>query len=154
MAWTQHGPVSVPPSTVVGLVAFCIGAAAIASVGLGLRASWRDSSHPAAGEIDTTLTGQAIPAQPIVQYAQPEAPAAATNTAAAATNSASEAADDSQDIAAKTAAAQAAQSKPSQSVPNIDDMLASPSEKPQAPAKPSTDESAPSSSPPKSDVPF
>jgi hypothetical protein len=153
MAWTHNGPVSVPPTPVVGFVAFAIGAAAIAAVGLGVRASWRDVSRPAAGEIDTQISGQAVAAQPIVEFAQPEAPApAATNTAAAATNSAKAAAD-SEDIAAKTAAVQAVQSKPSQSTGNIDDILTSSSEKPQAPAKPSTDE-APPSAPPKSDVPF
>jgi len=154
MAWIQNGPVSVPPTPVVGFVAFTIGAAALAAVGLGIHASWRDVSRPAAGEIDTQISGQATPAQPIVQFALPEAPApAATNAPEAATNSVKDQADASQDIAAKTAAAQAVQSKPSQSNGNIDDILTSSSEKPQAPAKPSTDESAPSG-PPKSDVPF
>ena len=57
------------------------------------------------------------------------------------------------DIAAKTAAAQAVQSKPAQTQSDIDDILTSASERPQAPAKPSTDETPPSG-PTKSDVPF
>jgi hypothetical protein len=154
MAWIQNGPVSVPPTPVVGFIAFVIGATALGAVGLGVRASWRDVSRPAAGEIDTQVSSQAIAAQPIVELPQPQQQAVAAATAAAAsTNSARAAADTSDDIAAKTAAAQAVQSKPSQASGNIDDILTSSSEKPQAPAKPSTDE-VPPSGPPKSDVPF
>ncbi len=152
MAWTQNGPVSVPPTPVVGFVAFAIGAAALVAVGFGVHASWRSADQPAAGEIDTQISGQAIPAQPIVEYAKPEPAPAAANTAAADDSNSAKGEDDSQDIASKTAEVQAAQSKPSQSMGNIDQILTSPSEKPQAPAKPSTDESAPST--PKSDVPF
>jgi hypothetical protein len=150
MAWIENGPVSVPSTAVVGLVAAAIGIAAIGGVGLGLKASWRDASHPAQGAVDTQVTGQAIIAQPIVELPQPQAAPPAANTAAE-TNSAKEA-DDSDEIAAKTAAAQAVQSKPAQAASNIDDILTSPSEKPQAPAKPSTDEAPPTA--PKSDVPF
>jgi len=148
MAWTDHGPVSVPTSPVVGVVAVLIGVAAIAGVGLGFKASWRDANRPAQGLVDTQASGQAILAQPIVELPQPQAAPKAANTIVADTNSAKNE-DDSDDIAAKTAAVQAAQSKPAQSAGNPDDILASPSEKPQAPAKPSTDEA-----PPKSDVPF
>jgi hypothetical protein len=151
MAWTEHGPVSVPSTTVVGVVAILIGLAAIGGVGLGIKASWRDANRPARGLVDTQASGQAILAQPIVEMPQPQAAPKAANTIVADTNSANDA-DDSDDIAAKTAAVQAAQSKPAQSAGNPDDILASPSEKPQAPAKPSTDEAPPSG--PKSDVPF
>jgi hypothetical protein len=151
MAWTEHGPVSVPSTPVVGVVAFLIGLAAIGGVGLGIRASWRDTNRPTQGLVDTQASGQAILAQPIVDLPQPQAAPKATNTVVAASNAAS-AADDSADIAQKTAAVQAAQSKPAQTPGNPDDILASPSEKPQAPAKPSTDEAPPSA--PKSDVPF
>ncbi|HEY2708253.1 MAG TPA: hypothetical protein VGI95_09380 [Caulobacteraceae bacterium] len=154
MAWIHNGPVSVPPTPVVGFVAFLIGVTAIGAVTMGVRASWRDVSKPAAGDIDTQSSSQAIGAQPIVELPQPlqKTPVAA-NTIAAATNSAAKVADDSEDIAAKAAAAQAVQSKPSQTGGNIDDILTSSTEKPQAPAKPSTDE-APPQAPPKSDVPF
>ena len=151
MAWTEHGPVSVPSTPVVGVVAILIGLAALGGVGLGFKASWRDANRPARGQVDTQASGQAILAQPIVEVPQPQAAPKAANTFVADTNSANDA-DDSDDIAAKTAAVQAAQSKPAQSAGNPDDILASPSEKPQAPAKPSTDEAPPSG--PKSDVPF
>ncbi|HZZ88434.1 MAG TPA: hypothetical protein VFE13_08865 [Caulobacteraceae bacterium] len=149
MAWTENGPVSTPSNTIVGVVALVIGIAAVGGLGLGFKASFRDASRPARGEIDTQISGQATMAQPIVELPQPQAAPPPTN--AAATNAA-KAADDSDEIAAKTAAAQAAQSKPAQPPPDIDQMLTSPSEKPQPPAKPSTDESPPSA--PKSDVPF
>jgi hypothetical protein len=151
MAWIENGPVSLPPPTVVGVVALAIGVAALGGLGVGMKASWRDASRPAQGSVDTQASSQAILAQPIVELPQPQAAPVAANTAAADTNSAKEA-DDSADIAAKTAAAQAVQSKPAQAASNIDDILTSPSEKPQAPAKPSTDEAPPSA--PKSDVPF
>ena len=151
MAWIENGPVSVPSTPVVAFVAFLVGVAAAGGVGLGIKASWREANRPAQGEVDSQATEQAIIAQPIVELPQPEA-APVTNTVVAATNSAKEA-DDSDEIAAKTAAAQAVQSKPAQSSGDIDDILTSSSEKPQAPAKPSTDE-APPTEPPKSDVPF
>ena len=151
MAWTEHGPVSVPSTPVVGVVALLIGLAAIGGVGLGFKASWRDANRPARGLVDTQSSGQAILAQPIVELPQPQAAPKAANAILADTNTANS--DDSSDeIAAKTAAVQAAQSKPAQGAGNPDDILASPSEKPQAPAKPSTDEAPPSG--PKSDVPF
>ena len=150
MAWDDSDPVSTPPGPVVGVVAFLIAPAAVGGVGLGFKASWRDATRPAQGSVDTQAAGQAVMAQPIVELPQPQA-APAPTVAAAATNSAKEA-DDSSDIAAKTAAAQAVQSKPAQAASNIDDILTSPSEKPQAPAKPSTDEAPPTA--PKSDVPF
>ncbi len=150
MAWTENGPVSVPSPTVVGVVAFLIGVAALGGVGLGFRASSRDATRPTQGLVDTQASGQAILAQPIVDLPQPQAAPKATNAAVAA--NATDNGDDSAAIAQKTAAVQAAQSKPAQAPDNPDDILASPSEKPQAPAKPSTDEAPPSG--PKSDVPF
>ena len=150
MAWTENGPVSVPSPTVVGVVAFLIGIAALGGVGLGFRASSRDATRPTQGLVDTQASGQAILAQPIVDLPQPQAAPKATNAAVAA--NATDNGDDSAAIAQKTAAVQAAQSKPAQAPDNPDDILASPSEKPQAPAKPSTDEAPPSG--PKSDVPF
>jgi hypothetical protein len=151
MAWTENGPVSVPSTPVVGVVAFLIGVAALGGLGLGFKASSRDTTRPTQGLVDTQASGQAILAQPIVDLPQPQAAPKATNTVVAASNSADDS-DDSADIAQKTAAVQAAQSKPAQAPDNPDDILASPSEKPQAPAKPSTDEAPPSG--PKSDVPF
>ena len=151
MAWIENGPVSVPTTPVVVTVGVVLAFAAALSVGFGVKASWREANRPARGDLDSQAAGQAIIAQPIVELPQPQA-APAANTLAAATNSAKEA-DDSDDIAAKTAAAQAVQSKPAQNQADIDDILTSASERPQAPAKPSTDE-APPSGPVKSDVPF
>jgi hypothetical protein len=148
MAWIENGPVSVPPTAVVVFIGVVLCGAAVLGAGIGVKASWRDTTRPAQGAVDTEASGQAINAQPIVELPQPQAAPAAV---AAATNAAKEA-DDSDDIAAKTAAAQAVQSKPAQSSGDIDDILTSSSEKPQAPAKPSTDEAPPSG--PKSDVPF
>jgi len=149
MAWIENGPVSVPPTPVVVFVGVVICAAAIAGVGLGFKGSWRDATRPAQGSLaDAQAADQAVLAQPIVELPQPQA---APVPAAAATNTAKEA-DDSAVIAEKTAAAQAVQSKPAQTPSNIDDILTSPSEKPQAPAKPSTDEAPPTA--PQSDVPF
>ena len=135
----------------MGVVAFLIGVAAIAGVGLGFKASSRDASRPAQGSIDTQISGQATLAQPIVELPQPQAAPKAANSIVADAN-ATDNGDDSSAIAQKTAAVQAAQSKPAQAPSNPDDILASPSERPQAPAKPSTDEAPPSA--PKSDVPF
>jgi len=151
MAWIENGPVSVPTTPIVVSVGVVLALAAALSVGFGVKASWREANRPARGDLDTQAAGQAIIAQPIVELPQPQA-APAANTVVAATNSAKEA-DDSDDIAAKTAAAQAVQSKPAQTQSDIDDILTSASERPQAPAKPSTDETPPSG-PTKSDVPF
>jgi hypothetical protein len=154
MAWTDRGPVSVPPNSVVVFIGLVMCAAAIGGVAFGFKASWRDAKAPEQGLVDTQSSGQATLAQPIVELPQPQAAPAPANVAvAASTNSAKDDVDDSSDIAEKTAAAQAVQSKPAQASSNIDDILTSPSEKPQAPAKPSTDE-APPTTPPKSDVPF
>jgi|HubBroStandDraft_5_1064220.scaffolds.fasta_scaffold97667_2 hypothetical protein len=153
MAWTDRGPVSVPPNSVVVFIGLVMCAAAIGGVALGFKASWRDAKAPEQGLVDTQSSGQATLAQPIVELPQPQAAPAPANVAVAASNSAKDDTDDSSDIAEKTAAAQAVQSKPAQASSNIDDILTSPSEKPQAPAKPSTDE-APPTTPPKSDVPF
>jgi hypothetical protein len=57
-------------------------------------------------------------------------------------------------LAAKAAMAQEIQAKPSKPGGDIDDILASPSEKPPAAVKPGADEAPPSSAPVKTDVPF
>ncbi|HEY3797547.1 MAG TPA: hypothetical protein VGL58_04280 [Caulobacteraceae bacterium] len=151
MSWTDDGRVSTPPSSVVYAAAGVLLVVALAGVGFGLQTGWRDTGRPEAGSVDDQLSpGQATAAQPIVdiQSAEQQPPAAAPSNAVAADSEEA----DSNDIAAKTAAAQAVQSKTSQSPQNIDDILTSSSEKPQAPAKPSTDEDAPNTG--KTDVPF
>ena len=148
MAWTQNGPVSLPPQSAVYVAASLVVALAVVGAGMGLRASWRERPALDSGD-QTGAMDDASQAKPLVEI--PSAPqAAAANTA---TSSAADAADeaDSNSIAAQTAAAQAVQSKPSRAPANIDDILTSNTEKPQAPAKPASDESAP---PSVSDVPF
>jgi hypothetical protein len=152
MAWIENGPVALPSRGLVVWAGLTVLAAAVAGVGLGVRASWRDTSHSISGGIDQAQDSQAVIAKPIVELPSPPPPPPAANAAAANTAVAKEE-EDTSDIAAKTAAAQAVQSKPSQGNANIDDILTSSSEKPQAPAKPTTDEDAPGG-PAKGDVPF
>jgi hypothetical protein len=150
-AWTGNGPVSVPPRS----LAFGVGGAlvllAFVGVGLGLRAAWRESGAPDIGGATSASVGDAdtMIAKPIVVL---PTPAAATN---AADNTASEAADNTADaIDVKTAEAQRIQSATAKSNPDIDQILASPSEKPTTPSKQGGDEAAPPGPPVKSDVPF
>jgi hypothetical protein len=154
MAWIDNGPVSLPSGRTLALAAALIGAAALVGAGFGFSAAWRGGAQRVAGAIDPNQDiDQAADAKPLVTLVEPTAPAA-TNVAAANTAQAKkddEDDDSSNEIAAKTAAVQAVQSKPADEPKNIDDMLASPSEKPQAPAKTTTDEEAP---PSKTDVPF
>ena len=150
MSWTDNGPVSLPPQGVVWVAAALVGLAALSGVGVGFRAGWRDAGRPTVGGGDQTQPDSAVMAKPIVDVAAAEQPppaAAATN----ATSQDEEAA--TNDIAVKTAQAQALQSKQATSTATIDEILTPPTEKPQAPAKPTTDESAPGG-PGKSDVPF
>ncbi len=154
MAWTESdGPVSTPPRPVAYFAGALIVAAAFLGLGLGFRASER-TEHPGVGSADQSLgVDAATPARPLV-----EIPALPTQTAAA--NTATNAADDQDEaddnsIDAQTAEAQQIQSKPSKGDSSIDDVLTSPSEKPQAPAKPSSDEAPPGEpTKGKSDVPF
>jgi hypothetical protein len=154
MAWIDNGPVSLPSGPTLAFAAVLIGAAAVAGVGLGFSAGWRGGEQRVAGAIDPNQDiDQAADAKPLVTLVEPTAPAAA-NVAAANTVEAKKNDDDSDDsnqIAAQTAAVQAVQSKPADDPKNIDDLLTSPTERPQAPAKPTTDEQAP---PAKTDVPF
>ncbi len=146
MAWTDHSPVSLPPRTAVYAAALVIGIAGLAGVGVGMRAGLRDVGRPGlASTGQAQADEQAAIAKPIVDISSVEQQAVATNAAA---DNADDA-DASNELAAKTAALQAAQSKPSQGNDNIDQMMASPTEKPPTLAKPVQDEA-----PPKSDVPF
>jgi hypothetical protein len=150
MAWTENGPVSTPPRSMTYAVAGAVCVVAIIGAGLGFRAAWRDTSRPALGSIDQQqATDQAVLAKPIVDITSVQQQAAAAPATSNATVDKADETADSNAIAAKTAAVQAVQSRPSQTAANIDDILTSQSEKPQAPAKPSTDEQAP-----KTDVPF
>jgi hypothetical protein len=153
MSWIENGPVALPSRGVVGLAATAILIAAVGGAGIGFRSGWRDGSKSAAaGEDVTDVSAQAIAAKPLVELPPPVAPPA-SNAAPASNAMAAKDEGDDNDIDAKEAQAQAVQAKPSQSMGDVDQILTSPSEKPQAPVKPPADESAPAA-PGKSDVPF
>lgn len=157
MSWIESGPVSNPPKSTVTFVAVVLAATALFGAGYGAHAVWRAGGPASAGSGDEGRDAQAIGARPLVELPPavvPPPPAANTAAAANATASEDRSDDEANTIAEKTAAAQAVQSKPAAQQPgDIDQILTSPSEKPQPPAKPSTDESAPGA-PNKSDVPF
>jgi hypothetical protein len=154
MSWSESGPISTPPRSMVTFVAIVLAGVAVFSVGYGVRATMRAGGPAAAGSGDQGLDSQAAIAKPLVDIPAVEQPpvAAAAPVAANAAAAKQDDEDDANSVAEKTAAAQAAQSKPAQQPTDIDQMMASPSEKPQPPAKPSADESAPGS--PTNSVPF
>jgi len=149
-AWTGNGPVSVPPRSLAFGVGGTLVLLAFVGVGLGLRAAWRESGAPDIGATSASVgDADTMVAKPIVVL---PTPAAATN---AADNAAGDTADNNADaIDLKTAEAQRIQSATAKSNPDIDQILASPSEKPTTPTKQGGDEAAPPGPPVKSDVPF
>jgi hypothetical protein len=154
MAYLQPhtDPVTVPPRVVVYTAAALVALTAVAGLGFGFKAGWRDGNRgPSSGSDQSQGIDTAVLAKPIVDIPSLEQQAPANAVASNAMADDSDQADNS--VAAKTAAAQAIQSKPVATTPTLDDTEASPSERPQAPAKPSTDEGAPGA-PTKSDVPF
>jgi hypothetical protein len=150
-AWTENGPISLPPRSMAYGAGLAVVLFAALGMGLGLEAAVRRGAGP---DLDTAAdTGpkdDALIAKPIVDMTPPAAaPAAAKN--------ADDESDDedakSEALAEKTAEAQAIQAKASRAGANIDDVLASPTERPPAPVKTPTDE-APPGAPVKTDVPF
>ena len=154
MSWSETGPVSTPPRSTVTFVALLLAGAAVFGVGFGMHSVWRVGGETSADAGDESRDAQAVGAKPLVDIPAVEQPPVAA--AAPAANVAAKAADEDEanSIAEKTAAAQAVQSKPAQQPTDIDQMMASPSEKPQSAAKPSTDESAPGGPASNSSVPF
>ena len=154
MSWTESGPISTPPRSTITFVAAALAAVAVFGVGYGVHAVWRAGGPAGVGSGDQGQDAQAVPARPLVDIPAVEQPPVAANAAPAANAVAAKGQDedDANTIAAKTAAVQAVQSKPADQSTDIDQMMASPSEKPQAPAKPSTDEGAPGA--PTNAVPF
>ncbi|HTX50635.1 MAG TPA: hypothetical protein VME40_14715 [Caulobacteraceae bacterium] len=154
MSWSDanEGPISIPPRGVVYGAATAVAVAALVGIGIGFRAGWRDGGRTPFGSSDQSQgVDSAIIAKPIVDIPQVEQQAPANTVAS---NAAADSDDeDSNAIAEKAAAAQALQSKPVTTTPTIDDVEASPTEKPAAAAKPSTDEGEPGA-PVKTDVPF
>ena len=143
-AWIENGPVALPRPGLVYAAAGLVGLLAVVGVGMGFSAAWRKVASPEAGVAGHRAADDSIAAQPIVDLAPP----AAAPTA--------EAGDD-QDKTDVDAAAQAAQDQALQAKSgkegDIDQVMASPTEKPPAATKPAADE-APPSAPVKSDVPF
>jgi hypothetical protein len=153
-SWTANGPVSLPPRWLAYMAGAIVVALAAFGVGVGVRAAFRDGGAPDLGATaDGAADKSTLVAAPIVQ---PPPPVAAPDPSADddkndSTGTDSEKADA---LAAKAAMAQEIQAKPSKPAGDIDDILASPSEKPPAPGKPAADEAPPSSAPVKTDVPF
>ncbi|MEO8927137.1 MAG: hypothetical protein ABI306_08225 [Caulobacteraceae bacterium] len=153
-AWTENGPVSLPPRSLAYGAGALLVALAVAGVALGLRAAWREAGAPdlGAGPTASTPGDDTLTAKPIVDLPPPvAAPEPAKDEPTPDQVAADQAKADA--IAAKTAAAQEIQAKPSKPAGNIDDILTSTSEKPPAPAKAAPDE-APPGAPVKTDVPF
>jgi hypothetical protein len=153
-AWTRNGPVSLPPRWLAYTAGAMVMALAVVGVGMGIRAAFRDGGAPDLGGVaDGAADKSTLVAAPIVQ---PPPPVAAPD--ASADTGKDDAADADQDkadaLAAKAAMAQEIQAKPSKPGGDIDDILASPNEKPPAPVKTGADEAPPSSAPVKTDVPF
>jgi len=146
-AWTPDGPISLPPRALAYGAGAVIAFMAVVGIGLGFNASLRQSGAPGLEGSGQAASADGTPiAKPIVELP----PAVVAENDVQADNTAANAVDAEGDkIDAQTAAAQAVQSKPSKSAGDIDQILASPSEKPPAPVK------APDEAPPvKSDVPF
>lgn len=149
--WTPNGPISLPPRVLAYGAGLLILLMAAAGVGLGLKAASREAGAPDLGTVVRDDAGQAIlAARPIVQAPPPDAAADADSD----TDADSADAAKSDNIAEKTAAAQQVQAKPAKPAGDIDEILASPTEKPPTPAKPTTDEAPPPSAPVNTDVPF
>ncbi len=152
-AWMERGPVSSPPRSVAYGAGALLVVLAFVGVGMGLRAAWRESGAPDLGGRTAASVADAdtLIAKPIVELPTPPA---ASNTAENAADAEAAASNSADAIDVKTAEAQRVQSTTSKSEPDIDQILASPNERPTAPARQPGDEAAPPGQPVKSDVPF
>ncbi len=151
-AWTENGPVSLPPRSLAYGAGALLVVLAIAGVALGLRAAWREAGAPDLGAPAASASGDdTLTAKPIVDLPPPVAAAEPAKDETKPDQAADRTKADA--IAAKTAAAQEIQAQPSKPAGNIDDILTSASEKPATAAKPAADE-APPGAPVKTDVPF
>lgn len=151
-AWTDNGPISLPSRPLAYGAGLAIVLLAFAGASLGLQASLRKAAAPGLEAAAGSAAGKddALIAKPIVDLAPPAPPPnEAGDPQADAENDAAKA----DALAAQTAQAQSIQAKPSKPGDSIDDVLASPSEKPAAPGK-GPAEDAPPGAPVKSDVPF
>ena len=152
--WTGKDPISSPSRPVALGVGAALVVLAFVGVGLGLHAAWKDTGAPDLSGATTAGADEAdtLTAKPIVDL--PIAPVA-SNTADNATVDEAAADNSTDNIEQRTAEAQQVQSTASRSGADIDKILASPTERPTAPAKATTVETPPAPGPPvKSDVPF
>ena|SRR5579859_474513 len=150
-AWTDNGPISLPSRPLAYGAGLAVMLFAVLGVGAGFEAAFHRSGGP---ELDAAAEAgakdDALIAKPIVDLAPPTpAPEAAKDTSDDADAEAAKA----DALAAQTAAAQAIQAKPANAGGNIDEVLASPTEKPPTTTTKGADE-APPGAPVKSDVPF
>jgi hypothetical protein len=150
-AWTENGPISLPSHRLAYGAGLVVVVFAVLGLGMGFQAALRKVSAPELGGVADQGSGKddALAAKPIVDLAPP--PAAPKTDKAADPDA--DAAAKADALAAQTAAAQAIQAKPSKAGGDIDDVLASPTEKPPSQIKSAPDE-APPGTPVKSDVPF
>ncbi len=149
-AWIESGPVSIPSRPLAVGAGVTVAILAIVGFALGFQTSIQRTGASGLGVTAgrTSSHDDELIAKPIVELAPP-APAPVAEKSGS-----DDGDDDKADaIAAQTAAAQAIQAKPSNGAGNIDDVLASPTEKPPAAPKVITD-GTPPGTPVKSDVPF
>jgi hypothetical protein len=145
--WIENGPVSLPPRALAYGAGALVLVLAVVGGGLGYDAAWRRQAGP-----ELNATGPAnqpgdLVAKPIVEIAPP-APAPEESKDE---DTADDQANDEAKADALTAAAQANQGKDAKG--DIDQIMASPTEKPPAPVK-GPPEAPPGTAPVKSDVPF
>ncbi|MGH6986535.1 MAG: hypothetical protein ACRED9_06840 [Caulobacteraceae bacterium] len=148
-AWTDKDPVSSPSRAIAFLAGAVILLLALVGLGLGLRASWRSQAPPEINPGEVPAANVAV-AKPIVELPPPVAAPTPTKADVKADQQAQA---EDKALTAQTQAVQAIQAKPSRVMGNIDDILASPTEKPPKVA-PAPGEAPPASPPPKTDVPF
>ncbi len=148
--WIERGAVSLPPRPLAYGAGLGILALALAAGALTFSSAWRREVAPDLTTGAKAAAGELI-AKPIVELAPP-APAPDDDKADKDNDKANDAAK-ADSLAAQTAAAQALQAKAA-GKGNIDDILASPTEKPPPPVKNPGEEAPPPPAPLKSDVPY
>ncbi|MGH6992071.1 MAG: hypothetical protein ACRED8_02015 [Caulobacteraceae bacterium] len=149
-AWTDKDPVSSPSRAIAFWAGAVILLLALVGLGLGLRASWRSQAPPEINPGEAPAANVAV-AKPIVELPPPVAAPIPTKADAKADQQAQA---EDKALTAQTQAVQAIQAKPSRAMGNIDDILASPTEKPPPPIAEAPGEAPPAAPPPKTDVPF
>ena len=155
--WIANGPIALPPRSLAFVAGLSLFALAFVGVGLGFNAAQRQAGAPdTRADSSRAAADGSIEAHPIVELPPAVVPPAPDQAAKdAADDAATDTALANESIAQKSAAAQAVQADAAKPAGNIDEILASPTEKPPAPAKTTNDEAPPPPpAPVKSDVPF